>query len=676
MAVFPAFDPVYPASKKSQSSSQKIALGDGYEKSSIFGLNSVKPEWELTWIREAEEIDIIDGFLQARADIGEIFEWQPPDSTSLFKWRCDEWEVQQDTYGVLKLTATFRRVFDIQPPIFTPGVATCDDDALCESDYGSYDPNFLGQADAWVARLQNEDSGIHSSNSYTFDDGYIYLAYFRDEQINDPLMPGGIISTFCLAKFKPSGQVVWVRRYNQLADRWGYYPGNNIIMMTADEKNNKIFVAWQLDEAGGDLYSSTTATRHSIACISVNTGECLWRTFFNFSAYYTSYFPFYGTETIQGLFFEIRYYPELRKLCAYAQPGTGKYICCEFDSSNGAGLIQYEYSSNSISIKQLGYLGSQPYTLLGARNVAFLIQGHTLTPSGIGIYPTTPDPSLGSTGMKPEYTRMLNNRQAVAVFIHTTPGIPFEIMIIGENGQIVDHAKYSPASTQFGWISSLIGIPKFAYNWPSYLDQPRMGGVTNEASVDTVRQKLHLSGPRDFGALNIIIDVTINSSGRITQLGNFSGISYLAGQQLSQSGGYGSNKYTSFVSTSPRITFSNGGYPSNEVALLSFNRGVFNNIAGPQAFSVTNGSEIGQYIGPAATVASVSSLTIAPSRTGLQGFLSQADSLTTYGSQYASDEQYAGYGTKFFKWVSSPVTSFADITSTEIFNLYTFKQNV
>jgi len=113
MATFPAILPVTPAPKQSEPLSTKMLFGDGYEVSLRFGLNNLRPEWRLTWeVRESDATQI-DTFLQARADAGEAFDWQPPDASAAQRWRCEEWTVSQQVYNWFNVTATFKRVFEL-----------------------------------------------------------------------------------------------------------------------------------------------------------------------------------------------------------------------------------------------------------------------------------------------------------------------------------------------------------------------------------------------------------------------------------------------------------------------------------------------------------------------------------------------------------------------------------
>jgi phage-related protein len=113
MATFPAIAPIHPAPKRTAPINSNTLLGDGYEVSVRFGLNNVRPEWSLTWETTAANSTAIDDFLQARADAGQAFDWQPPDTTYPLQWRCDEWSVEHLAFNWRRVNATFRQVFEI-----------------------------------------------------------------------------------------------------------------------------------------------------------------------------------------------------------------------------------------------------------------------------------------------------------------------------------------------------------------------------------------------------------------------------------------------------------------------------------------------------------------------------------------------------------------------------------
>lgn len=113
MTTFPAIAPIHPAPKKTEPLNSITMLGDGYEVSLRFGLNNVRPEWSLTWETTSANATAIDDFLQARADAGEAFDWKPPDVAYPLQWRCDEWNVDQLAFNWRRVTATFRRAYEL-----------------------------------------------------------------------------------------------------------------------------------------------------------------------------------------------------------------------------------------------------------------------------------------------------------------------------------------------------------------------------------------------------------------------------------------------------------------------------------------------------------------------------------------------------------------------------------
>lgn len=126
MTTFPSIAPIHPANKRTAPLGGKLLLGDGYEVASRFGLNSVRPDWSLVWeVTEAEK-EAIRSFLQARADAGEHFDWQPPDAATALRWRCDEWAVEQLAFNWFRVSATFRRVFELSPSILPAALGTGD----------------------------------------------------------------------------------------------------------------------------------------------------------------------------------------------------------------------------------------------------------------------------------------------------------------------------------------------------------------------------------------------------------------------------------------------------------------------------------------------------------------------------------------------------------------------
>lgn len=132
MTTFPSIAPVYPASKGSAAELSGVQLGDGYKARYSFGLNNTKPEWRLEWLVDQNSAEAIDLFLQSCADSAEFFQWQPPDSSFELNWKCEEWSIEQQSYDLYSIKATFEQVFELSISALAPqAVSTCYQDELC-----------------------------------------------------------------------------------------------------------------------------------------------------------------------------------------------------------------------------------------------------------------------------------------------------------------------------------------------------------------------------------------------------------------------------------------------------------------------------------------------------------------------------------------------------------------
>lgn len=138
MTTFPSIAPVYPASKGSAAELSGVQLGDGYKARYSFGLNNTKPEWRLEWLVDQISSDAIDLFLQSCADNAEFFQWKPPDSSSELNWRCDEWTVEQQSYNLYSVKATFKRAFEVSMLTLSSAPAICQEE-YCGFDYGNWE---------------------------------------------------------------------------------------------------------------------------------------------------------------------------------------------------------------------------------------------------------------------------------------------------------------------------------------------------------------------------------------------------------------------------------------------------------------------------------------------------------------------------------------------------------
>ena len=113
MAVFPSIDPSYGAQKRSEPVVRTVQFGDGYQARLSFGLNQNPKQWSLEWrnITEAQA-DIIETFLDARADDNASFDWSPPDDSNTYKWICPSWSKTLPYSNLANIQATFQEVFE------------------------------------------------------------------------------------------------------------------------------------------------------------------------------------------------------------------------------------------------------------------------------------------------------------------------------------------------------------------------------------------------------------------------------------------------------------------------------------------------------------------------------------------------------------------------------------
>jgi phage-related protein len=112
MATFPSISPTYGAQKTSAPTNRVVKFGDGYEQVLRFGLNQNPKTWSLTWEVSEADADTIEAFLDARAADGDAFDWTPLDTTTSYKWRCDQWSKTIPYLNRATITATFRQVYE------------------------------------------------------------------------------------------------------------------------------------------------------------------------------------------------------------------------------------------------------------------------------------------------------------------------------------------------------------------------------------------------------------------------------------------------------------------------------------------------------------------------------------------------------------------------------------
>lgn len=109
MATFPSIQPTYGASKTSRPRVLNVQFGDGYSQRVRFGLNTDLKSWNLTWNVSETDADTIESFLEARAGV-ESFEWTPLDTSTAYRWICQEWSKTIPYVNRATITATFIQV--------------------------------------------------------------------------------------------------------------------------------------------------------------------------------------------------------------------------------------------------------------------------------------------------------------------------------------------------------------------------------------------------------------------------------------------------------------------------------------------------------------------------------------------------------------------------------------
>lgn len=112
MATFPDYDPVYSATKRSEPKMRITQFGDGYQHRTIFGLNQNPKEWSLVYDLCDEDADVVEAFLDARAQDAASFDWVPPDTTQSYRWICLNWNREMYELQRSRISVTFSQVFD------------------------------------------------------------------------------------------------------------------------------------------------------------------------------------------------------------------------------------------------------------------------------------------------------------------------------------------------------------------------------------------------------------------------------------------------------------------------------------------------------------------------------------------------------------------------------------
>ena len=107
--------PSFSVRKKSKPKIRSVRFADGFEQRIFFGLaQHQNPKiFNFNWNNITEtESDALELFLDARAEDGKSFTYQPLGEASSMKFKCEEWDKLMDRPGLVTLSATFTEVFE------------------------------------------------------------------------------------------------------------------------------------------------------------------------------------------------------------------------------------------------------------------------------------------------------------------------------------------------------------------------------------------------------------------------------------------------------------------------------------------------------------------------------------------------------------------------------------
>ena len=114
MATFPSITPKYGQQKRSAPNTRVVRFADGFEHRILFGLaQHQNPKiFNLTFEVNESDADVIETFLDARANDSDSFTFTPPGESSSSEFVCDSWSKSIPYLNRATIQATFREVFE------------------------------------------------------------------------------------------------------------------------------------------------------------------------------------------------------------------------------------------------------------------------------------------------------------------------------------------------------------------------------------------------------------------------------------------------------------------------------------------------------------------------------------------------------------------------------------
>jgi phage-related protein len=547
--------PDYGALKRSENKNKGITFGDGYKSSYIFGLNSLRPEWDMTFtvnIQNANDFEVV--LTRYCGEKNTIVEWVPPDSSVASNWRIDDWSAVQSSHSAVTFSVILRKVFELILPQAVPVLVECDQDYLCETDLGDYYVDPL--LNVWLARLNGTTTGSeglvssYSSNSYTTDNGDIFLVYNFSGTLN-------------ISKFDQNGNHIWSRAYPALAISFNDGP----IAIDANEKENLLLIAGQYYYSPWQSFAAPITM--FVCAIDIAYGAYAWgRVFVNNGFWQTGLAPGVCIPDESGpgaQFTSFRYLP-LSDTVVFRSSATN--CSTAFSGTSGAPLQQYRQNAGVI-IEQ-GKLGSDTYTIgLTSSNVPCVCAGSSPYLPSEGYL-------LPSAGGRPaSIVRFLGNGQLVVVWItsSTTAGVTTEIAIYGAGMQKQVHVSV-PAfvfrATLTSWSGSIAssGFEMRFMSCQAFLDQ------RNEKIFFYYYPSVFVDS--GIGAYCVELSVTMSGT-QVTDISYVSRTTIIYGSNggSNVSKVFGASKYSGNNFRSPRVTAAAATYLPTlnaEVCLLSYYR--------------------------------------------------------------------------------------------------------
>lgn len=110
MATF-TYIPSYSSSLEQTPRVLNATFGDGYEQSTLDGINHTAKKWSLTFQNRSDtDADAIISFFKTNSTATTSFDWTDPDGEAL-KFKCKSWRRSYDGFEHYTVTCMFEQVF-------------------------------------------------------------------------------------------------------------------------------------------------------------------------------------------------------------------------------------------------------------------------------------------------------------------------------------------------------------------------------------------------------------------------------------------------------------------------------------------------------------------------------------------------------------------------------------